>query len=85
MKRVIIDNEGTVKWFLNNELHRKGGPAIDCLNGSKFWYLNGLLHREDGPAMEFSTGNKAWWLNGIKYTEGQYKKMMRSKKLKEIL
>jgi hypothetical protein len=32
---------GTKWWYLNGELHREDGPAIERANGSKAWYLNG--------------------------------------------
>jgi hypothetical protein len=57
-----------------------------CDNGDKVWKLpNGNLHREDGPAIEFLSGFKIWWINGKQYTEKEYKKKMRSIKLKLLL
>ena len=54
--------------------------------GNKYWKSpNGLFHREDGPAIEIANGYKEWFLNGIKYTEQEYKKKMRLKKLEHIL
>ena len=38
---VRIYNNGDKHWYLNGELHREGGPAIECNNGYKAWYLNG--------------------------------------------
>lgn len=64
MKQVlIIKEDGTKEWYLNNKLHREDGPAVEYYNGTKFWYLNGKLHREDGPAIEYSNGDKAWHFN----------------------
>ena len=62
-----IDEEGNKEWFLNGELHREDGPAIEFANGSKAWYLHGKYHREDGPAYEgvsrlFTTGWRKWYL-----------------------
>ena len=51
----VYDN-GTKKWYLNGQLHRTDGPAIEWADGSKFWYLNGKRHREDGPAIEYARG-----------------------------
>ena len=64
----ILDN-GTKEWYLNGELHREDGPAIEYRSGSKEWYLNGERHREDGPAIEYSSGSKAWYLNGKRHRE----------------
>jgi len=63
-----IDQFGNKRYYLNNILHRKDGPAIEYADGYKEWYVNGLLHREDGPAVEFA-GEYAikytsWWYQG---------------------
>jgi len=63
---------GNKEWFLNGNLHREDGPAIEWADGHKEWYLNGNLHREDGPAFEGSNGYKEWYLNGKKLTEAQF-------------
>ena len=63
--KVEVINEGTF-WYKEgtDELHKKDGPAIECLDGSKYWYLNGKCHRKDGPAIEWANGTKYWCLNG---------------------
>ena len=60
---VKVHLNDTKKWWLNGELHREDGPAVEWANGSKFWYLRGQRHREDGPAVEWANGDKAWYLN----------------------
>ena len=60
---VKVYPNGGKSWWLNGNLHREDGPAIENSNGDKYWYLNGKLHREDGPAVEYSTGYKSWYLN----------------------
>ena len=55
---IETDKFGNKYWFLNGELHREGGPAIDGISGSKEWFLNGKRHREDGPAVERDDGSK---------------------------
>ena len=55
------------EWYLNGELHREDGPAVEWANGSKQWYLNGNRHRENGPAVEWFNGFKSWWLNGNRH------------------
>ena len=62
-----ISSDGTKKWFLNDQLHRKDGPAVEWSSGTKSWYLNGKLHREDGPAIEWADGSKSWYLNGKRH------------------
>jgi hypothetical protein len=61
---LIIDKDGNKAWWLNGELHRVDGPAIEWHYGTKEWYLNGDLHREDGPAVIYPDGTKLWCLNG---------------------
>ena len=61
--RVEVDDDGDKRWFLNNELHREDGPAVECADGTKMWFLNGQLHRVDGSAVEYADGSKEWWLN----------------------
>jgi hypothetical protein len=60
---VKVYDDGDKWWYLNDELHREDGPAIDRSNGYKAWYLNGERHREDGPAIDRSNGDKEWYLN----------------------
>ena len=57
-----IDADGNKEWFLNGELHREDGPAIEFANGNKAWYLHGKYHREDGPAFEGTSGWHRWCL-----------------------
>jgi len=63
----------------NKILHRKGAPAIEGFNGSKYWCINDKYHREDGPSIEWASGDKAWCLDGKWYSEKQWKA-----KLKEL-
>ena len=66
---VKVYENGSKSWYLNGELHREDGPAIERSNGTKFWYRNGELHREDGPAIEYFNGLKEWHLHGKEATE----------------
>ena len=61
--------EDKTMWFLNGDLHREDGPAIEWASGCKEWYLKGKLHREDGPACEYASGDKFWYLNGKRHRE----------------
>ena len=72
--KVRVYSDGYKEWYLNGNLHRTDGPAIEYSNGEKYWYLNGKLHREDGPAIEWSNGDKEWFLNGFKVTEDKVMK-----------
>jgi len=65
-----INSKGSKMWYLNGELHREDGPAVEHANGSKMWYLNDELHREGGPAVEDFDGFKAWYQEGKRHREG---------------
>jgi hypothetical protein len=67
--KVTVDDYGTKYWYLNDQLHREGGPAIESANGIKWWYINDKLHREGGPAIESANGIKWWYLNGQRHRE----------------
>ena len=67
---LIIDKDGTKYWYLNDELHREDGPALEWVGGDQEWYLNGKLHRVDGPAEEWSDGSKFWYLHDKRHREG---------------
>ncbi|PKV47903.1 hypothetical protein CLU92_5377 [Janthinobacterium sp. 61] len=69
MKNGRYENVEAVYWYLNNQLHREDGPAIERLSGTKEWYLNGQRHRENGPAVESANGTKEWWFNGQRHRE----------------
>ena len=73
---VIVYDNGTKKWYLNDKLHREDGPAVEWVEGDKFWYLNGKRHREDGPAIEYSNGDKFWFLNDEIYREEEFNRKM---------
>ena len=62
----------------------KDGLNIDS-NGTKRWYLNNQLHRTDGPAIEYYNGYKYWYINGVGLSEKEYLRLIRKKKLIEIL
>ena len=65
---VRVYPNGDKSWYLNGELHREDGPAIEGAD-AKYWWLNGKLHREDGPAIEGANGDKSWYLNGELHRE----------------
>ena len=77
---VQVNANGDKLWYLNGELHREDGPAIEKVNGDNYWYLNGELHREDGPAIEYVDGNKYWYLDDIRYTEAEFNAMLNPEK-----
>ena len=79
---VKVYPNGHKEWYLNGNLHREDGPAIEHPDGTKYWYLNGKLHREDGPAVEYPDGRKFWYLNGKEYTEEEFLK--KTSKVKEL-
>jgi hypothetical protein len=67
--KMTVDEQGTKLWYLRDELHRDGAPAIEYANGTKLWYQHDKLHREDGPAIEYADGSKQWYLHGKRHRE----------------
>lgn len=64
-ENIITESNGTVRYKLNGQLHRKNGPAVEYANGNKEWYIEGKLHRIDGPAIECANGFKEYYVYGI--------------------
>ena len=58
---LIIDQDGTKRWYQDDQLHRLDGPAAEYANGYKVWYQHDQLHRLDGPAIESANGDKRWY------------------------
>ena len=78
---VTVDEKGTIRWHLNDELHREDGPAIEKVDGYKAWYKNDELHREDGPAIEYANGSKEWYIHGERLTEEQFNERTKFKSI----
>jgi hypothetical protein len=78
---VKVDDNGSRCWYLNGEIHRENGPAVESYDGSRYWCLNGKQHREDGPAIEYSDGRRWWYLNDVEYTEEDFNKKTKAKEL----
>ena len=76
--KVTVDSEGTKFWYLNGNLHRTDGPAVEFSDGGKEWWFDDKLHREDGPACEWADGTKYWWVDGIEYSESEFNAKMNS-------
>ena len=43
---VKVYADGTKEWYLNGQLHREDGPAIERVDGYKSWWLNGVMLSE---------------------------------------
>jgi len=46
MKELEVENAGDTYWFLNGQLHREDGPAIESVLGTKYWYLDDVEYTE---------------------------------------
>jgi hypothetical protein len=83
---IVEDFDGNKFWFLNGEVHRLDGPAIEYADGTKSWYLKGAWHRLDGPASEYADGSKFWFLNGeIMSEEAHFKRTASSKQTDHVV
>ena len=85
MKNGRYENIEAVYWYLNNQLHREDGPAIERLSGTKEWYLNGQRHREDGPAIQYFNRTKEWCINGVEHSEEEFNHWLDKRNLNEKL
>ena len=77
----IEGSNGTEKWCINGILHRLNGPAV-IANISKFYvrksrFLNDNRHNINGPAIQHTNGAKFWYINDIKYSETDYKRILK--------
>lgn len=64
VKNGIYEGYSGAKYhYLNNEIHREDGPAVEFTDGTKHWYFNGKLHNIHGPAIINADGSEAWSLN----------------------
>ena len=53
----VIDDLGNKIWWLNNQLHREDGPAIEDANGTNEWWLNDKQYTEEEFALlQFMNG-----------------------------
>lgn len=69
MKNGRYEENGEIRWYLNDLLHKEGSPAIEKASGSREWYQHGLKHRKEGPAIDNIDGGQEWWLNGVLHCE----------------
>jgi len=42
-----IDEHDVRTWYLNGELHREDGPAVEFPDGETFWWVNGYPYTEE--------------------------------------
>lgn len=72
------------KWYLYGVLHRENGPALTNKH-EQIWYINGEMHRENGPAFISYIDLDEWRLNGDEFSESEFKREIRKRKLNKIL
>ena len=70
-----IDVYGDRRWWVDGNLHRLDGPAIERANGTRVWFVNGKLHRLDGPAIERVDDHNEWWVNDKGYSEEDFNRL----------
>jgi hypothetical protein len=59
--------KGEMQWWVDDQLHRVGGPAKVSQYGDKDWYFQGKRHRVGAPAVEWKDGRREWWQNGLRH------------------
>jgi hypothetical protein len=77
---------GTVEYRNDKgQIHRIGGPAVICTDGTQEYYREGKIHRTDGPALIVPDGTVEYWMAGIEYTKEDYPKAVSEYKLKQLV
>jgi len=80
-----IFESGTKRWYLDDQLHRENGPAIEYVDGHKEWWYCGKCHRLDGPAIEDDmSGTKLWFYHGERIYCSSQEEFERLIKLKAL-
>ena len=65
---VKVHDDGTKHWYLNGQLHREDGAAIEYGDGTKKWYLNGQeLTEAEFNQRQSSCSGKVVEIEGKKY------------------
>ena len=60
-----VEENGEIRWYKNDILHRTDGPAIEYPDGSQAWFSNGVRHRSGEPAYVGADGSEEWWVRGV--------------------
>lgn len=55
----VIITRSDITWLYKYAIHRRDGPAVEHVDGSRSWYLYGKLHRDGGPAAE--NNHASYW------------------------
>ena len=69
----VVHADGSIEYWINDQLHNSDGPAIVYVDGHKEYYINGNLHNPDGPAVVYADGHKEYHINGERLTEAEFK------------
>jgi hypothetical protein len=72
-------------WYLNGQVHREDGPAVEYDSGDKYWYLNGKCHRVDGPAVELTDGETRYCIDDKHIPQLDNKRIYGKEKLEKVL
>ena len=68
-KYKVLRNALCTSYYVNEQLHRKTGPAVEYTNGRRDWFLHGRRHRVNGPAIQWPSGSQEWYFNGLLHCE----------------
>jgi len=69
--RVVIDNYGTIKHYLNTRLHREDGPALEFADGTEVWCLNDVMMTEAEHKAKMNPVDYAEFVESMVLTTGQ--------------
>lgn len=72
----VIFLNGYKEWWLDGELHRIDGPAVES-GPYQEWWTKGIRNRLDGPAVIWTDGTQFWYIDGEEFTEEEYNKKLK--------
>jgi hypothetical protein len=55
--KVRVYASGNKSWYLNGQLHREDGPAIEYVDGHKSWYLDNVWYTKSQHKAEMARRN----------------------------
>ena len=65
---VKVHDSGTRSWFVNGQLHREDGPAIEYADGTRSWYVNGQsMTQQEFLKRNAPCAGREVEIDGIKY------------------
>lgn len=79
---VIVDKQGSKRYYENDQLHRLDGPAVEGADGIHDWYFYG---KYKGTSISNNDGTFNHYINGNAIPLEKFKSILMSNELNETL